>query len=149
KTRKYRSTRRSTDDGWTSRSSRGSITMRPSASSLRIEASERITAATLARRVAAGVAAAAGLAGHPAAGRGEPDPVPGNAPVEEPLDEVDLLAHRVVPPDLPLHRFRRPAAVKRDHRVPAPGVGGRQVLDEAGDLEPGGGGDVGPSAQDR
>src|SRR5687768_13151089 len=99
-TRKYRSTRRSTEEGWTSRSSRGSITMRPSASSLRMETSERITAANL---LATGVAAPARLAGNPAADRGQAHSLPGDAPVEEALDQVDLLADRVVPPDLALH----------------------------------------------
>ena len=35
-----------------------------------------------------------------------------------------------------------------DDRVPAAGVGGGEVLDQAGDLPAGGGGDVGPSAED-
>src|SRR5438132_524221 len=72
-----------------------------------------------------------------------------NAPVEEALDEIDLLADGVAPPDLPLHGLGRAPAVEGDHRVPAAGVGGGQVLHQAGDLEAGGGGDVGPSAEDR
>src|SRR5437868_3107416 len=72
----------------------------------------------------------------------------GHAPVEEALDEVDLVADGVVAPDLALHGLGGAAAVERDHRVPATGVGGGQVLDEAGDFEAGAGRDVGPSAQD-
>src|SRR5437879_5924428 len=119
--------------------------MRPSASSSRMEASERITAARL---LAAGVAATARLAGDPAADRGEADAFPGDPAVEEPLDEVDLVADGVVPPDLALHGLGRAAAVKGDHRVPAARGGGGQVLHEAGDLEAGGGGDAGPPAED-
>ena len=43
KTRKYRSQRRSTDDGWMHASSNGSMTMRPAASSSRMVRSDRIT----------------------------------------------------------------------------------------------------------
>src|SRR5581483_9200485 len=55
----------------------------------------------------------------------------------------------VVPPDLPLHGLGRAAAVERDDRVPAAGVGGGQVLHQAGHLEAGGGGHAGPAAEDR
>src|SRR4051812_18290322 len=123
-TRKYRSTRRSTDDGCTSRSSSGSMMMRPSASSLRMETSERITAARVpdsdgrGRGVAAGVAATARLAGAPPADGRESgafgergalrvESVAGHAPVQEALDEVDLVADGVVPPDLALHGLGR------------------------------------------
>src|SRR5262249_14843769 len=44
-TRKRRSSRRSTDAGWTKRSSNGSTTMRPAATASRIERSDRITGA--------------------------------------------------------------------------------------------------------
>ena len=52
------------------------------------------------------------------------------------LDALHLLHHRIVPPDLALHRLRRAAAMKRDDRVPAALVGGGQVLDQARDLKP-------------
>jgi hypothetical protein len=42
-----------------------------------------------------------------------------DAALEQPFDEVDLVADRVVAPDLHLHRLGRAAAVERDHRVPA------------------------------
>ena len=65
-----------------------------------------------------------------AARRGE------HAALEQPLDQVDLVADRIVAPDLLLHRFRRAAAVQADHRVPAALVGGGQVLDQARRLDP-------------
>src|SRR5688500_3003601 len=87
------------------------MTMRPSAISLRMEPSERITAPRLNRRrrsahsgrqvklrgVAAGVAAAAGLAGDAPTDRLEAGAlgaggIAGHAPVEEPFDQVDLVA---------------------------------------------------------
>ncbi len=39
--------------------------------------------------------------------------------VEQPLDQRDAVHDRIIAPDLALHRFRRAAAMQRDHRVPA------------------------------
>jgi NAD(P)-dependent dehydrogenase (short-subunit alcohol dehydrogenase family) len=58
-----------------------------------------------------------------------------HAAVEQPFDQFDLAAERVVAPDLLLHGCRRAAAVQADHRVPAALIRGRQILDEAGDFD--------------
>src|SRR5690554_3650469 len=54
--------------------------------------------------------------------------------IQKSLDHLSLVHHRIVTPNLPLHGFRRAAAVERDHRVPAALVAGGQVLDQARDL---------------
>jgi hypothetical protein len=53
-----------------------------------------------------------------------------SAPRSSRRSTSDLVAHRVMAPDLLLHRSRRATAVQADHRVPAGLVGGGQVLDE-------------------
>ena len=56
--------------------------------------------------------------------------------LEQTFDQIDLVADRIVAPDLLLHRRRRAAAVQADHRVPAALVRGGQVLDQARRLDP-------------
>ena len=54
-----------------------------------------------------------------------------HAAIQQTLDQLDLVADRVVAPDLLLQRSRRAAAVQAYQRVPAPLVGGGEILDEA------------------
>src|SRR5690625_2924950 len=65
----------------------------------------------------------------------DPLPLIHHTAIEQALHQFDLFHDRIVAPDLPLHGFRRTAAVKRNHRVPAALVARRQVLDHAGNLQ--------------